>query len=151
MEARKLCYLFTCYYLKNASEAVKLKLWLWINWLSLVFQYHHVPLFLKTSFLRQALKVFFIFRCSKNLQKKVQSIICLHLFTNDWLKIFLERLRDLQPHWQCFSCLLDEWIAKISKKRFWLFEIIYIIHFEMNMDRPDKSENIFGIWYQLST
>jgi hypothetical protein len=27
----------------------------------------------------------------------------------------------------------------------WLFEIIHIIHFEMHMDWPDKSENIFWI------
>ena len=32
----------------------------------------------------------------------------------------------------------------------WLFEIIHIICFEMHMDRPDKSENIVGIRYQLS-
>ena len=27
---------------------------------------------------------------------------------------------------------------------------IHFTCFEMHMDRPDKSENIFGIWYQLS-
>ena len=37
-------------------------------------------------------------------------------------------------------------VAKICKKNSrWLFEIIHIIRFEMHMDRPDKSENIFGI------
>ena len=50
--------------------------------------------------------------------------------------------------WQRFSCLLDKWIAKILKeKKRWLFEKIHIIRFEMCMDRPDKSENIFWIWY----
>ena len=41
---------------------------------------------------------------------------------------------------------------KMQKKKIsqWLFQIIHIIRFEMNMDRPDKSENIFWIWYQLS-
>ena len=50
---------------------------------------------------------------------------------------------------QHFSCWLDDGIAKICKKKnsWWLFEIIHIIHFEMHMDRPDKSENIFGIYY----
>ena len=36
--------------------------------------------------------------------------------------------------WQLFSCLLDEWIAKIYKIFFfsrWLFEIIHIIRFEI--------------------
>jgi hypothetical protein len=32
-----------------------------------------------------------------------------------------------------------------KKKSRALFEIIHIIGFEMHMDRPDKSENIFGI------
>jgi hypothetical protein len=32
-----------------------------------------------------------------------------------------------------------------KKKSRWLFEIIHIIRFEMHMDRPDKSENIYGI------
>ena len=27
----------------------------------------------------------------------------------------------------------------------WLFEIVHIVCFEMHMDRPDKSANIFGI------
>jgi hypothetical protein len=33
----------------------------------------------------------------------------------------------------------------LKKKSRWLFEIIHIIRFEMHMDRPDKSENIYGI------
>ena len=44
------------------------------------------------------------------------------------------REKSLRRICQCFSCLLDEWIAKISKKNFfsrWLFEIIHIIHFEI--------------------
>jgi hypothetical protein len=32
---------------------------------------------------------------------------------------------------------------KINSRR--LFELIHIIRFEMHMDRPDKSENIFGV------
>ena len=43
--------------------------------------------------------------------------------------------------WHCFSCLLDESIAK--KFNFfsqWLFEIIRIICFEMHMDRPVLSD-----------
>ena len=41
---------------------------------------------------------------------------------------------------------------KMQKKIFsrWLFFKIHIIRFEMHMDRPDKSENIFGISYKLS-
>ena len=43
------------------------------------------------------------------------------------------REKSLTLIWQHFSCLLDEWIAKISKKIFsrWLFEIIHIIRFEI--------------------
>ena len=43
------------------------------------------------------------------------------------------REKSLTLIWQRFSCLLDEWIAKISKKNFsrWLFEIIHIIRFEI--------------------
>ena len=43
------------------------------------------------------------------------------------------REKSLRLIWQRFSCLLDEWIAKISKKKFsrWLFEIIHIIRFEI--------------------
>ena len=33
----------------------------------------------------------------------------------------------------------------IKKKSQWLFEKFYIIRFEMHMDSPEKSENIFGI------
>ena len=33
----------------------------------------------------------------------------------------------------------------VKKNSRWLFEIIHIIHFEMHMDWPDKSENIFWI------
>ena len=38
--------------------------------------------------------------------------------------------------WQRFSCILNEWIKKMSKIIFfswWLFEIIHIIRFEMRM------------------
>ena len=44
------------------------------------------------------------------------------------------REKSLRLIWQRFSCLLDEWIAKISKKKIfsrWLFEIIHIIRFEI--------------------
>ena len=44
------------------------------------------------------------------------------------------REKSLTLIWQRFSCLLDEWIAKISKKKFfsrWLLEIIHIIRFEI--------------------
>ena len=44
------------------------------------------------------------------------------------------REKSLTLIWQHFSCLLDEWIAKISKKKSfsrWLFEIIHIIRFEI--------------------
>ena len=44
------------------------------------------------------------------------------------------REKSLTLIWQRFSCLLDEWIAKISKKKNfsrWLFEIIHIIRFEI--------------------
>jgi hypothetical protein len=37
-------------------------------------------------------------------------------------------------------------IKKKKKNSQWLFEIIHILRFEMLMDRPDKSENTFGIW-----
>ena len=41
--------------------------------------------------------------------------------------------KSLRLIWQGFSCLLDEWIAKISKKKIsrWLFEIIHIICFQI--------------------
>ena len=44
------------------------------------------------------------------------------------------REKSLTLIWQRFSCLLDECIAKISKKKIfsrWLFEIIHIIRFEI--------------------
>ena len=44
------------------------------------------------------------------------------------------REKSLTLIWQRFSCLFDEWIAKIWKKKFfsqWLFEIIHIIRFEI--------------------
>ena len=44
------------------------------------------------------------------------------------------REKSLTLIWQRFSCLLDEWIAKVSKKKKnsrWLFEIIHIIRFEI--------------------
>ena len=54
---------------------------------------------------------------------------------------FLEpwnREKSLKLIWKHFSCLLDEWNVKISKKNFffslWLFEMIHIIRFEMRMD-----------------
>ena len=42
------------------------------------------------------------------------------------------REKSLRLIWQRFSCLLDEWIAKILKKKIsrWLFEIINIISFD---------------------
>ena len=50
---------------------------------------------------------------------------------------FLEPWNREKSHrliWQHFSCLLDEWIAKIhTKKKIsrWVFEIIHIIRFEI--------------------
>ena len=41
------------------------------------------------------------------------------------------------------SFLLNILFQKISKNTY----LIHIICFEMHMDRPDKSENIFGIKY----
>ena len=60
-------------------------------------------------------------------------LICLRC----WYKELQNREKSLTLIWQRFSCLRDEWIAKISKKNFsrWLFEIIHIIRFEMHMDR----------------
>ena len=66
-------------------------------------------------------------------------------FTNILKLILLQcKHRMFLEHWnrqkilsnirQRFSCLLDEWIAKISKKKIfsrWLFEIIHIIRFEI--------------------
>ena len=59
------------------------------------------------------------------------------------------REKSLALIWQRFSCLLDEWIAKISKFFF------FMVAFWDNPHCPfwdahgqlDKSENIFGIWY----
>ena len=53
-----------------------------------------------------------------------------------WRGVYIEprnREKSLTLIWQHFSCLLDEWIAKISKKKFsrWLFEIIHIIRSEI--------------------
>ena len=57
-----------------------------------------------------------------------------------WFLEHWNRQKSLTNIWQCFSCLLDEWIANIWKTfSRWLFEIIHIIHFGMHMDRPDKS------------
>jgi len=43
-----------------------------------------------------------------------------------------------------FFCLLLSGLQKNPKEiSQWLFEIIHIIRFEMHMDWPDKSENIF--------
>ena len=61
--------------------------------------------------------------------------------------MFLEhwnRQKILSSIRQCFSCLLDEWIANICKKKF-QDAFLKILCFEMHMDRPDKSENTFGI------
>ena len=44
------------------------------------------------------------------------------------------------------SFLLNILFQKISKNTY----LIHIICFEMHMDRPDKSDNIFGIKYKLS-
>ena len=54
---------------------------------------------------------------------------------------FLEhrnRQKILSDIRQCFSCLLDEGIAKK-----WLF-LIHFIRFEMHMDRPDNLKKILG-------
>ena len=50
-----------------------------------------------------------------------------------WFLEHWNRQNSLTNIWQCFLCLHDEWIAKISKKIFswWLFEIIHIICFEI--------------------
>ena len=61
--------------------------------------------------------------------------------------VFLDhwnRRKILSSIKQCFSRLIDEGITKICKKN-WLFQIIHIIHFVMQIDRSDKSENIFAI------
>ena len=55
------------------------------------------------------------------------------------------REKILRLIWQCFSCLLDEWIAKIWKKKNsrWLFEIIHIIRFEIwDLKSRDLKKNL---------
>ena len=66
------------------------------------------------------------------------------MFPEHW-----NRQKILSDIRQCFSCLLDEGITKNEKEKIsgWLFFLIHFIRFEMHMDRPDKSENVFGIWY----
>ena len=57
------------------------------------------------------------------------------------------REKSLRLIWQRFSCLLDEWIAKISKKKFfsrWLFEIIHIIRFEIWDLRSRDLKKVLG-------
>ena len=56
------------------------------------------------------------------------------------------REKNLRLIWQCFSCLLDEWIAKMSKKKIsrWLFEIIHIIRFEIWDLRPRDLKIFLG-------
>ena len=92
----------------------------------------------------------FLTELSNNLMKK-NGVRNLKKSTWNRSKINLHNLGVFHPmfleHWnrqknisvirQCFSCLLDELIAKISKKKIsrWLFEIIHIIRFEMHMDR----------------
>ena len=69
--------------------------------------------------------------------------------------MFLEhwnRQKILSDIRQRFSCLLDEGIAKKckkmqKKKNHGGFFKIHFIHFEMHMDRLDKSENTFGMQY----
>ncbi len=77
--------------------------------------------------------------------KELCGTILLHpYFLEHW-----NRQKILSDIWQCFSCLLDESIPKNANKKnhCGVFLKIHFIHFEMHMDRPDKSENIFGRWY----
>ena len=63
--------------------------------------------------------------------------------------MFLEhwnRQKNISDIPQRFSYLLDEGIAKKCKKNHDGFFFKYILYpFERHMDRPYKSENIFGI------
>ena len=78
--------------------------------------------------------IFLLFLFLTNLQiinkQRGNLFITLHCwYIEPW-----NREKSLRLIWQRFSCLLDEWIAKISKNFFfsqWLFEIIHIIHFEI--------------------
>ena len=49
----------------------------------------------------------------------------------------------------CLLIQLKQWIEKYAKKIFFhgVFFLIHFFRFEMQMDRPDKSENIFGTSY----
>ena len=69
-------------------------------------------------------------------QKEKQNLISMSfpLLTHCWYIEPRNREKSLRLIWQRFSCLLDEWIAKISKKKFfsrWLFDIIHIFRFEI--------------------
>ena len=70
----------------------------------------------------------------------------LNICTHYWFLEHWNMQKSLTHIWQCFSCLPDEWIAKISKKKNFTvaFEIIHIIRFEMQRDRLDKSEDVMG-------
>ena len=69
------------------------------------------------------------------------NIVCTYFFTicqsnyiHCWYIEPRNREKSLTLIWQRFSCLLDEWIAKILKKKifsWWLSEIIHIIRFEI--------------------
>ena len=63
-----------------------------------------------------------------------------------WFLAPWNREKSLTLIWQKFSCLLDEWIAKIIiiKKSRWLFELSIL---RWTHGQSNKSENIFGIWY----
>ena len=66
--------------------------------------------------------------------------------------MFLEhwnRQKNISNIRQRFSCLLD--CKNMQKKNFIMaFLKIHFICFEMDMDRPDKYENTFGIQYILT-
>ena len=69
--------------------------------------------------------------------------------THCWYIEPRNRGKSLRLNWQHFSCLLDEWIAKILKKKkitvaFW--DNPHYPFWDAH-GQSDKSENIFGIWY----
>ena len=75
-------------------------------------------------------------------QKNVKTCHCWYIEPRN-------REKSLTPIWQRFSCLLDEWIAKILKENFFTAAFWDNPHYPFwdAHGQSDKSENIFGIWY----
>ena len=87
---------------------------------------------ISTEFVLRIMIAFFFFQCnqtksailvvfSTDNRKKICYSMLKCILQNSvtrhcWFLEHLNRQKSLTHIWQCFSCLLDKWIAKISKK-----------------------------------